>query len=340
METLERTKARLIREAIERNLELARPLQARRTGRARRLLPVCLWGCFLAAGLGYLYSPAPVVSEATSPSPGLETPEVATAPGPAEGVAPAEAVEPELPVSPPQALHRAVLPLSVRRIVVDPGHGGRQHGAISQSGVSEKHLTLEIALRLRRLLEQASFQAILTREGDQTLPLDKRVAFANASRADLFVSIHVNWMEQRELRPLETYYVGPTDDPAAMRLAGIENRESGYSLADYRELLEKVYMHARRDESRRLAETIHAELYHALRESNPGLDNRGVKKAPFVVLIGTQMPAILVEVASLANEDDVRLLTNPDYQEKIAQALLRGIRAYADGLNGSAKKGG
>ena len=132
---------------------------------------------------------------------------------------------------------------------------------------------------------------------------------------------------------------GPTDDPAVIHLASLENRESGYSLADYRQLLEKVYIHTRRDESHRLAETIHTELYYALREINPELDNRGVKTAPFIVLVGTQMPAILVEVSCLSNEDEVKLLTSPDYREKIALALLKGIRSYADNLNGADRKG-
>jgi N-acetylmuramoyl-L-alanine amidase len=232
-----------------------------------------------------------------------------------------------------------VLPLSVKRIIIDPGHGGKQHGAISESGVSEKDITLDIALRLRRLMENAPFEVIMTRETDDTLSLEKRVAFANANNADLFVSIHVNWMEPREVRPLETYYVGASDDPAVIKLASIENRDSGYALADYRRMLEKIYFDARRDESHRLAKTINAELYQSLSQINPELENRGVKMAPFAVLIGTQMPAVLAEVSCLSNEDDVKLLTNPDYREKIAQALLRGLRSYATSLNGSEKKG-
>jgi N-acetylmuramoyl-L-alanine amidase len=188
-------------------------------------------------------------------------------------------------------------------------------------------------------MEKASFEVMLTRQTDQTLSLEKRVAFANTNNADLFVSIHVNWMEPRRLRPLETYFVGPSNDPAVIKLVSMENQESGYSLSDYRQLLEKVYIHTRRDESRRLAETIHTELYHSLREINPTLDNRGVRTAPFIVLVGTQMPAILVEVSCLSNEEEVRLLTNGDYREKIALALLRGIRGYANSLNGSGKKG-
>jgi N-acetylmuramoyl-L-alanine amidase len=160
-------------------------------------------------------------------------------------------------------------------------------------------------------------EKVMTRHGDETLPLEKRVAFANDNNADLFVSIHVNWMEPREIRPLETYYVGATNDPAVIKLASIENRDSGYSLADYRRLLEKIYLDTRRDESHRLAKIINTELYQSLSQINPELENRGVKMAPFAVLVGTQMPAVLAEVSCLSNEDDVKLLTNDDYREKI-----------------------
>jgi N-acetylmuramoyl-L-alanine amidase len=345
MDGVEETKLRLLREAIRDNLEGAPEITRKRSAvegpltsptprsRSKRMFPVWLSGCFLIAGLAYFF-PSHVVST------GRATPAVQTH---LEGIEPASAVVetrvPEMPHAVPRPLNRSMFPLSVRKIVIDAGHGGSQHGAISDSGVSEKEITLDIALRLSRLVEQASFEVMLTRKADQTVSLEKRVAFANNNNADLFVSIHVNWMEPRRIRPLETYFVGPTEDPAVIKLVSMENHESGYSLSDYRHLLENVYIHARRNESRRLAEAIHTELYGALREINPTLDNRGVKTAPFIVLIGTQMPAILVEVSCLSNEDEVRLLTNGDYREKIALALLRGIRSYANNLNGAKTKG-
>ena len=230
----------------------------------------------------------------------------------------------EAPQAAPQRLARAVLPLPIKRIVLDPGHGGAQAGAMSESGASEKEITLDLALRLRRLLQDASFEVLLTREADVTMSLEQRVAFANARRADVFVSIHVNWISRRDVRPVETYHVGPTDDPAVLKLAGAENRESGYSLGAYRRLLEKIYIDERRDESRAFAGTINAELYRALSAVNPGLANRGVKMAPFAVLVGTEMPAILVEVSCLSNEEEAQLLTTDDYRARIAAALLRG----------------
>jgi N-acetylmuramoyl-L-alanine amidase len=194
-------------------------------------------------------------------------------------------------------------------------------------------------LRLRRLLQDEPFEVLLTRDTDKRLSLDKRVAFANGHKADLFISIHVNWMEPHSVRALETYYVGPTDDPATLKLASRENKESDYSLSDYKQILEKIYVDARRDESRALAKTVQSQLYYSLKQKNPLLVNRGVKTAPFVVLIGTQMPAVLVEIACLSNNDEVELLTKEDYRENIALALLRGIRGYADSLNTPVAKG-
>ncbi|MGH7817280.1 MAG: N-acetylmuramoyl-L-alanine amidase family protein, partial [Candidatus Binatia bacterium] len=162
---------------------------------------------------------------------------------------------------------------------------------------------------------------------------------ANENKADLFVSIHVNWLEPQSIRALETYYVGPADDPATLKLASMENKDSGYSLSDYKKILEKIYVDARHDESRALAKVIQTHLYRTLKPVNPVLENRGVKTAPFVVLIGTQMPAILVEISCLSNDEEVKLLTKEAYRESIALALSQGIRGYARGLAGPGRKG-
>jgi N-acetylmuramoyl-L-alanine amidase len=335
METARQRKRRLVREAVESNFK--KPRSAFVATPAERKPSRSLWSgaSLLLAVFIYFLLPAQLVSIETET--GARTHAAKTRPGDAAPTT-HRALQQEMAVA-PHAIKREVFPLAVRKIVIDPGHGGVDTGAISDSGVSEKELTLDIALRLRRLMEKDSFHVIMTRETDRTVPLDKRVALANESGADIFVSIHVNWMEPRRLRPLETYFVGPTEDPAVMQLASMENRDSGYSLSDYRQLLDKVYTHMRRDESRRLAETIHTELYYSLREINPALDNRGVKTAPFIVLIGTQMPAVLVEISSLSNEDEVKLLTSSHYREEIALAISRGIRTYAEMLNRPNRKG-
>jgi N-acetylmuramoyl-L-alanine amidase len=329
MEDAQRTKLRILDEAIQSNLEGMRVRKTKTHARPKRILLHWLSAFLIVAGFAYLANRSFVVSTGKD------------APSNAGGVDAANAassieeptVPPAVSFDVPRPMNRAVLPLSITRIVIDAGHGGKEHGAISDSGVSEKDITLDIALRLGRLMENAPFEVIMTRQTDQTIPLEQRVAFANSNNADLFVSIHVNWMEPRQIRPLETYYVGASNDSAVLKLASIENRDSGYSLSEYRRLLDKIYLDARRDESRLLAKNINTELYQALSEINPQLENRGVKMAPFAVLVGTQMPAVLAEVSCLSNEDDVKLLTNSDYREKIAEALLRGIRSYANNLN-------
>jgi N-acetylmuramoyl-L-alanine amidase len=335
MRRVDRTKLRLIREAIEDNIDGAQRTRAGLSAPPRRIVPLSLFGSMLIASIVYLSAPLPVVSE------GVPLPPDAVSLMSTVGRAHAVSLSPgvDVPRSVPRRVNRSVFPLAVRRIVVDPGHGGAQQGAVSDTGVAEKDITLDIGQRLRPLLEAAGFDVKMTRERDQTLSLEDRVAFANASGADLFVSIHVNWIARREIRPLETYHAGPTDDPAALRVASLENQESGYSLADYRRLLERIYLDARRDESRTLARSVNGELYRELSRVNPAIENRGVKTAPFIVLIGTEMPAILVEVSSLSNRDEVGLLTRGDYREQVAVALLRGIEAYAKDLNGVHKEG-
>jgi N-acetylmuramoyl-L-alanine amidase len=236
-------------------------------------------------------------------------------------------------VDPPQPLERNVIPLAVQRIVVDAGHGGRDGGTSLSAGLNEKTLTLDIAQRLRALLETASFEVIMTRTTDETVSLKDRAALANQARADLFISVHVNWLPDRNARGVEIYYAGPTNDPFLKQLAASENRDSGYSIADYRSLLEGVYADVRREESAALAETLLQSLFETLSKENPGIGGRGVMRAPFVVLVATEMPAALAEVACLSNSREARMLSSPSYRQKIAQALFEGIDTYSRHVN-------
>lgn len=235
---------------------------------------------------------------------------------------------------PPEPVAAAVFPLAVRKVVLDPGHGGPALGTRTPQGLIEKELTLDIAERLRKLLEKDAFQVVMTREADRDVSLERRGALANEAGADIFVSIHLNWIENRS-RGVETYYLGPTDDPYLTRLAASENRESGYSLADMRHLLDRLYAGVRQEKSRKLAETVQGSLFESLGKVGPRIEDRGVKAAPFIVLLTTEMPAILAEVSSVSNEEEARLLTKPLYRQYIAEALARGIRAYADGARES-----
>ncbi len=232
--------------------------------------------------------------------------------------------------SSPSPLVPEVIPVAVGRVVLDPGHGGVDGGASMGYGLLEKDLTKDIANRLSRLLTAASWEVVSTRSGDESLSLKRRAEIANAAAADVFVSIHVNWLPDRTARGFETYYLGTTDDPFLRRLAALENTDSGFVMADYRDLLAGIYADVRQDQSRQLAEQIQATLFETLREDNPEIVSRGVMTAPFAVLVRTEMPAILVEVACLSNDREARLLALPSYRERIAEALYAGITAYAD----------
>lgn len=237
------------------------------------------------------------------------------------------------------ALDRSVLKLGVRKIIVDPGHGGKNPGTYGPNGLKEKTLALDISKRLGGLLEEADFEVALTREEDEFISLEDRAKIANANEGDLFVSIHLNWLETRQVRGIETYYLGPTDDPFLKELAAAENQDSGYSLADFRKMLDHVFADVRQDESARFARSVQRSLFSSLRRINPSLQNRGVKKAPFIVLTGTEMPAILAEVACLSNDKEARLLMTAEYRQFIAEALFRGIENYARELNDSGTRG-
>ncbi|MCD4748807.1 MAG: N-acetylmuramoyl-L-alanine amidase [Thermoanaerobaculales bacterium] len=237
--------------------------------------------------------------------------------------------DPALPSLEGAILIAEAIPLTIRTVVIDPGHGGRDGGTSLNFGLLEKDLTLDIGIRLARRLEEAGLSPILTRSQDVEISLPERVAVANIERADLFISIHINWLPDRSARGVETYYLGPSDDPFLNRLAASENRASGFTLADTRRLLEVIYADVRREESRRLARSVQDSLFEVLRTENPDIVSRGVMSAPFAVLVATEMPAILAEVACLSNDREARLLAIPAYRQKIADALAEGVFRFA-----------
>lgn len=236
-----------------------------------------------------------------------------------------------------QPIERGVIPLAVRTIVVDPGHGGKDSGTLlPQFGMLEKEITWDIAERLRQLLDD-EFAVVMTRNGDETVALKERTEVANDANADLFISIHVNWLPDREARGFETYFAGTTVDPFLKQLAAEENRDSGFSVADTRRLLDGIYSGVRLDESRRMADWVSQSLFDTLRMRNPDVVDRGVMRAPFVVLVATEMPAVLAEVACISNHREARMLGFPWYRQSIAQALYSGIKGYARELSSTDK---
>jgi N-acetylmuramoyl-L-alanine amidase len=245
------------------------------------------------------------------------------------------AVAAPVPPGPPdtsamgQRFPPGVLALAVRRVIVDAGHGGEYLGTSSASGLREKDLTLDIASRLRPLLVARGFEVVLTRTEDHDLSLQQRAEIANGARGDVFVSIHLNSFQPASVKGIETYYLGPSAVPEVDALAAKENQHAGYSLADLRTLLDQIFTDARRSESKRLAEDVQRALMGGLGPLEPDLADRGVKMSPFVVLIATEMPAILAEVSYLSNGDEAKRLAAPEYRQTIAEALATGIATFA-----------
>jgi len=244
-------------------------------------------------------------------------------------------IEPSRSLTTPQPLDPSVLPLALHTVVLDPGHGGENEGTISPTGLIEKEVTLDIAQRVRSLLESYSYKVLMTRHRDEDSSLKQRAELANAARGDIFVSIHVNWLENREVRGVETFFLGATEDPYLEALAARENQNSGYSLADFRDILEQVYAGVRQEESRQLARAMQKALYESLRAVNSTVRDRGVKSAPFGVLTHTEMPAILAEVSCVSNDVEARLLMTPIYRQYLAEAIVEGIQIYARSLDQS-----
>jgi N-acetylmuramoyl-L-alanine amidase len=227
------------------------------------------------------------------------------------------------------------LGLKIGRIVIDAGHGGHDTGTLGPGGVEEKEIVLDVALRLGKLLKQRlGADVIFTRDNDTFVPLETRTAIANKAQADLFLSIHANSSSDSSARGVETYYLNFTTSPDALEVAARENAVSDESIHELSDLVKKITLKDKIDESREFATDVQKSLYDDLEEGNPGLRDRGVKKAPFVVLIGANMPSILAEISFLTNTDDARELQQPAYRQRIAESLYRGVARYISGLSG------
>jgi len=227
------------------------------------------------------------------------------------------------------------LGLKIGRIVIDAGHGGHDTGTIGPNGLLEKDLVLDVALRLGRLLEsRLGADVIYTRDDDTFIPLETRTAIANEHQADLFVSVHANSSQDPSARGVETYYLNFTSNPEALEVAARENAVSEKSIHELQDLVKKITLKEKIEESRELASDVQLSLYNGLSAKSPTLRNRGVKKAPFVVLIGANMPSILAEISFVSNPVDEKKLEIPEYRQKIAESLYKGVAKYAGGLSG------
>ncbi len=221
------------------------------------------------------------------------------------------------------------LGLNVKRIVIDPGHGGRDPGCYVRGGVQEKTITLSIAKQLaEELKKKLGCEVFLTRDRDVFLSLESRTAIANVKKADLFISLHVNAHKSRNIKGLETYFLNMATDQGAVMVAARENATSEKNISDLQTILNDLMLNTKIYESSRLAHKVQSGMYGAIKTGYGGTRDLGVKQAPFYVLIGAEMPAILVEVGFLSNSTEKNRLLSRRYQEEIAQGICSGINAY------------
>jgi N-acetylmuramoyl-L-alanine amidase len=227
------------------------------------------------------------------------------------------------------------LGLKIGKIVIDPGHGGHDTGTIGPNGLEEKDLVLEVGRRLGKLLEtRLGAEVVYTRKDDTFIPLETRTAIANQQRADLFISIHANSSHDPAARGVETYYLNFTSSPEALEVAARENAVSEKSIYELQDLVKKIALKEKIEESREFAGDVQESLHSGLAAKSPAIRDRGVKKAPFIVLIGANMPSILAEISFVSNPADEHRLETSDYRQRIAESLYRGISKYVNGLSG------
>jgi N-acetylmuramoyl-L-alanine amidase len=231
--------------------------------------------------------------------------------------------------------------LKVKTIVIDPGHGGKDPGAIGQLGTQEKNITLDIARKLEKKLEEyPGYKIRLTRRADQHLSLEERISFANAEKADLFISIHVNYIPSRPTNIIETYYFGPNADKTTLMLVEKENKGTQYTLSDFKEIIQKIGNTIKIQEANLLAIHIQRSLYKNISRQNKNIENWGVRKAPFIVLLGVDIPSVLSEVTCLSNPAEEKKLNTEQYREEIAKFLEEGIVLYLNSNNNHEQMGG
>jgi len=292
-----------------------------------------------------LAKPSEIVSVTTNKPPPAKSSagaksEVATEKPPASKSARTNAgtVEPSSAAKPTRDGQRSLsraLGLKISRIVIDAGHGGFDTGTVGPHGLMEKDLCLDVALRLGRLIDQKlpGAEVLYTRKDDTFIPLEQRTAIANEAKADLFISIHANSSRDPSARGIETYYLNFATSPESMEVAARENSNSQESMHDLQDLIKKIARNEKIEESKELAGDIQNTLAQRLQVVSQRERNRGVKKAPFVVLIGANMPSVLSEISFVSNPNDEAMLRKTAQRQRIADGLYRGIAAYVDNLN-------
>ena len=231
------------------------------------------------------------------------------------------------------------LSLGVRRIVIDPGHGGKDYGAPGYlKGVHEKQIVLQIAKQLAvKLKNELHYEILLTRSNDHYLTLEERTAFANTKNADLFISIHTNASRNQRAFGISTYFLNLADDDESKRVAAMENATSTNNISDLEKILFSLMHYSKINESSRLAATVQDTLtIHLDRKGYSQIKSKGVKQAPFYVLLGAQMPSILVETSFISNPRECKRLINPKYQDRLCEGIVLGVKKYIKDTNPTA----
>jgi N-acetylmuramoyl-L-alanine amidase len=247
---------------------------------------------------------------------------------------------PEVTPTPP-AVNRAgsyslarQLGLGARTIVIDAGHGGHDPGSSGRNGLQEKDLVLDVALRLEKLIrKELRAEVIMTRATDVFIPLEERTAIANSRGADLFLSIHANSSRNSGARGIETYFLSFAQDSHAEAVAARENAVSEATMKDLQNLVKAIALNSKIDESRDFAASVQEAMVGRIRDVAPAIQDRGVRTAPFYVLIGANMPSVLAEISFVSNPQDEKLLRTPEHRDRIAESLFEGVRDYLDSLN-------
>jgi N-acetylmuramoyl-L-alanine amidase len=275
--------------------------------------------------------PEPPLAAAPSP---IEGTKVAVAPPAPPVVIPSSPTVPDANGAGGFSMARQ-LGLGVSRIVIDPGHGGHDPGVLGR-GLNEATLVLDVALRLAKLLEkEPGLEVVLTRRTDVYIPLEERTEIANRESADMFLSIHANASRNTAAKGIETYFLSFASSPEAEAVAARENSASAREMHQLPDIIKAIALNNKLDESRDLATMVQDSLVTSLRKSNKEVRSRGVKKAPFVVLIGAAMPSVLAEISFVSNRQELALLKTSAYKQKIAESLFAAVLKYRRSLKGS-----
>jgi len=297
----------------------------------------------ISSSIGLPVKVAPVLS---NPLTIVENPASADLKPPPLAVKPAAGVPSALssivpPASPSRRLSQdgsrslvRALGLKINRVVIDPGHGGHDSGTSGASGLLEKDLVLDVALRLGKLIEQRmGSEVVYTRQDDTFIGLHERTELANQRKADLFLSIHANSSPATRVSGIETYYLNFTSSSEALDVAARENASAQNSVYDLKDLVQSIAQHDKIEESHEFAQNVQSSLQAFEAKNSSTAKDRGIRKAPFVVLIGAQMPSVLAEIGFLSNAHEESLLNKPEHRQKVAEALYRGLSRYAQTLS-------